>query len=396
MFVVSLILALQQAPMDHMGMHMHDDMKSNMLMTHVGKLTLMTMAQAFPVYSEKHFYVTQPAIMSNLSSPDYRVVLRSTLNFESWTQRNGEISYGAWGEGYIDKRHPHTLLHEFILSKNWGNANRGASLSLGKGFAPYGTDDPMSRPILKYPTNHHLSQILERWVAEGIYAYKQWGLEAGVFDGAEPDGPFDLDNYHHFGNSWSARVTHRAGHPMMRTWPWEFSASYASVKEDHEGDVRERTLQNVAVRHEHDHGRVHLYALAEASRSRSPQEPTLSSLLFEGSAAVARHTPYLRIERARRPEWDRQGDPGSDDYFRYNEADWPTGFTRWTILSFGYGYSLGTDRVSPRPFLEVQHNSVDDGRRFWSISAGMRIFIGGESMRMGTYGVLDPMTAMHN
>jgi hypothetical protein len=32
------------------------------------------------------------------------------------------------------------------------------------------------------------------------------------------------------------------------------------------------------------------------------------------------------------------------------------------------------------------------GTGFWAFSAGMRIFLGGGPMRMGTYGVLDPMT----
>ena len=41
------------------------------------------------------------------------------------------------------------------------------SLTAGKGFAPFGTDDPMSRPVLRYPVNHHLAQILERAVAIG-------------------------------------------------------------------------------------------------------------------------------------------------------------------------------------------------------------------------------------
>ena len=43
----------------------------------------------------------------------------------------------------------HTLLHEFNVSFNRGTAQKGMSLTLGKGFAPYGTDDPMSRPALK-------------------------------------------------------------------------------------------------------------------------------------------------------------------------------------------------------------------------------------------------------
>jgi hypothetical protein len=29
--------------------------------------------------------------------------------------------------------------------------------------------------------------------------------------------------------------------------------------------------------------------------------------------------------------------------------------------------------------------------RFWSLSAGFKLFLGGDAMRMGSYGVLDPM-----
>ena len=50
-----------------------------------------------------------------------------------------------------------------LLGRRDGAAR--VSLSIGKGFAPFGTDDPMVRPFVRYPVNHHLSQILERGVA---------------------------------------------------------------------------------------------------------------------------------------------------------------------------------------------------------------------------------------
>ena len=52
-----------------------------------------------------------------------------------------------------------------LLKLAWARDGGGFSLSAGKGFAPYGTDDPMSRRMVKFPANHHLSQLLERWVA---------------------------------------------------------------------------------------------------------------------------------------------------------------------------------------------------------------------------------------
>jgi hypothetical protein len=60
------------------------------------------------------------------------------------------------------------------------------------------------------------------------------------------------------------------------------------------------------------------------------------------------------------------------------------------------------------PFVEVQHNRVWNergeadpralfgGDRFWSVSAGVRLFLGSAGpMRMGSYGVLDDMTSNH-
>jgi len=72
----------------------------------------------------------------------------------------------------------------------WDVGGGALSLSAGKGFAPYGTCDPMARPGLKYPTNHHLSQVLERWTANASWLRGGWSLEAGLFGGQEPEGVY--------------------------------------------------------------------------------------------------------------------------------------------------------------------------------------------------------------
>jgi hypothetical protein len=378
------------------------------------------MAQVFPTASftlpaesgtsldENGLYLTQPALMFNVESPGSRIVLRTTINLEGFTQPDGELTFGGWGEGYLDKRHPHTYLHEAMLSYNLrGDENAGFSISAGKGFAPYGTDDPMMRPPVKYPTNHHLSQILERWTLNAAWTNRGWSLEAGLFGGNEPTSPSDLSNIESFGNSFSARVTHRVGDGVMGAWPWEFAASYGRVTEEHDAEQKITNLFNAAIRHEHDHGDVHMYGLLEASMSDPDHGDGYYSLLAEGSLQRGRHKPYARIELATRPEYAREGAPGTDEFFRYHHDDEPVGSTRWLIVGAGYGYTATTLPWGVRPYAEAQYHAVQHhsgqlsptrlfGRsRFWTLSAGFRIFLGGDPMRMGAYGVLDPMTMMH-
>ena len=354
---------------------------------------ILGMAQAFPAFThvrdDSEFYLTQPAIMANLESRGSRVVLRTTLNFEGVTLPDGELNYGAWGEGFIDKRHPHTLLHELMLSANFFRGENSFSLSAGKGFAPYGTDDPMSRPVLKYPTNHHLSQALERWTVNGIAQLGQWSVEAGVFGGAEPTGPYDFSNIESFADSWSARITRRFGVEDMGAWPWEFSASHAYIEETHHDEVASTRLYNAAIRHADRHGTTRMYGLLEGSLSDPQHGSGFYSVLAESSLAVGRHRPYGRVELATRPEYERTSE------FRYHHDDEPIGKSRWLIVTAGYGFEAIAGTASLRPFTEVAFHDVDDGRQFWSISLGARIFLGGEAMRMGTYGVLDAMTRMH-
>lgn len=389
-----------------------------------GGYTLMGMAQVFPVATggtlrrgdagsrAAGLFATQPVAMLSLASPGSRVVLRATLDFEGLTMRGGELSFGGWGEGFLDARHPHTLVHEAMLSVNVWRAPGGgsASLSLGKGFVPFGTDDPMSRPALKFPTNHHLSQILERWTVNGQYLTADgWGFEAALFGGAEPEGPYDFGNVASFGDSWAVRVSRRLGERRAGPFaPWEVSASYARVAEAHHERKEVTRLYNVAVRHSRRYGFGDLYALAEASTSRPREGDGYSALLAEARVELGprgQHQPYGRVELSTRPEYARLGGPGSPDFFRYDHDSHPIGATRWLIVSLGYGVETTPLPLSVRPFVELQYHRVSSHRgevrpellfgrdRFWSLSAGFRIFWGGGPMRMGSYGALDPMTA---
>ncbi len=152
-------------------------------------------------------YLTQPVVMAQLSPWGEALSLKMTLDFEGSTIKRGELNAGIYGEGYIDRRHPHTYLHELLLTstRRFGaNAVSGISATVGKGFAPFGTDDPMSRPFEKYPINHHLSQILERAVAIGAIRTGSWIFEAGAFNGDEPTSPGDTPNRNRYWDSWSA------------------------------------------------------------------------------------------------------------------------------------------------------------------------------------------------
>ncbi|HSJ24267.1 MAG TPA: hypothetical protein VK929_06350 [Longimicrobiales bacterium] len=412
------VTAQHMPGMDHAG-HGDQPGQHEMYMRDLGGgWRLLGMAQLFPMVSTgfgsgandavtgTEFYLNQPVIMFNVESPGSRVTLRTTLNFEGITQADGELTFGGWGEGFIDKRHPHTLLHEAVLSANFGNVAGGAaSISAGKGFAPYGTDDPMSRPVAKFPTNHHLSQILERFLVSAAWLRDGFSLEAGVFGGNEPTGPYDFSNIESFGNSFSGRVAYRFGGDDVR--PWEASASFGHVVEEHHGTDYTTRLVNAALRHEASYGFGGLYGLLEASRSMpaADDDDGYWSVLGEAQLHRGGHRPYARVEVATRPEYAREGAVGTDGFFRYDHDSHAIGATRWFIGTVGYGYDATRLPYSVRPFVEVQYNNVVNERggiaaqelfgtnNFFGLTAGFRLFVGGGPMRMGAYGVLDAMTA---
>ncbi len=346
-------------------------------------------------------YLTQPVVMGQLSPWGELLSLKTTVDFEGATMKRGELNAGIIGEGFIDRRHPHTYLHELLLTsaKRFGmGAASGVSLTVGKGFAPFGTDDPMSRPFEKYPINHHLSQILERAVAIGALRAGSWILEAGSFNGDEPTGPGDTPNRNRYWDSWSGRVTYL---------PWqqgEIQTSYARVKspENAGGGGADQRKQSASIRLED--AQHSGYALFEWSRTGdyvgSTRTFTFNSVLAETWAKYDRVNGALRIERTERPDDQRLANefrtplPSSDLSI--------AGRSRWTIITARIAASLANSRrLVAEPFVELARARVSptlkpsgfDPRQFygssqiWSISVGAKVAFGMTHMRMGRYGV---------
>src|SRR5262249_22146806 len=126
---------------------------------------------------------------------------------EGATLARGELNMGTYGEGYVDRRHPHTYLHEAMIGSQIEFGRVGVSVASGKGFVPFGTDDPMSRPFAKYPVNHHLEQVIERLMVTGAVRVSRATLEGAVFNGDEPINPASAPRASRFADSWALRFT---------------------------------------------------------------------------------------------------------------------------------------------------------------------------------------------
>jgi hypothetical protein len=341
--------------------------------------------------------LVQPALLARVAGPA-RLSLLATLDLEGATMSEGELTAGAWGEGFVDRRHPHTYVHELLFTADdlLGRADGTTRMSLtaGKGFAPFGTDDPMSRPVLRYPVNHHLAQILERAVAIAAVARGPVALELGLFNGDEPERPGQWPRLGRFGDSWSTRLT---GRP---TAGLELQASTAQVHsaEHREGAGTDQSKWSVSARWEGPVRKVPLYGLVEWARtSEAGGFFVFESLLAEGAWSPGRHRLLYRLERTERPEEQRISRFRT---LRPHHENSIFGTTRWTVHTAGYSAELlKHGRVTLAPLLEVSFGGVTNvggglfdvqqvyGKdSFWSFTLALRLTFGGGTHRMGRYG----------
>ena len=339
----------------------------------------------------------QPTVMAHAGAFADRLRLVATLNLEGLTIPDGELAPGDWGEGFIDRRHPHTYAHELVLSyaERLGRSI-GASLSAGKGFAPFGTDDPMARPIFRYPVNHHLAQILERAVA--IVGIRTGPLlaEGGLFNGDEPERPGQWPRVSRLGDSWSARLT------LLPISQVELQSSHAEVHspEHRPGAGTDQSKWSLSARWEGAVRRYPVYGLVEWARtSEANGFFVFRSVLAEGAWTRGRSRLQYRFERTDRPEEERTLSPFRS--LRPHLENSILGETRWTIHTAGYGFQLQPlERVSALPFIELSYGRVATvggglfdptsfyGKTsFWSFSIGARLSFGMPLHRMGRYGV---------
>jgi hypothetical protein len=340
-------------------------------------------------------YLTQPMVMAMVMTPRQTFVAGVTLNFEGGTLDRGELNAGVSGEGYIDRRHPHTLVHEVVGTGNFNFRALRMSVTAGKGFVPFGTDDPMSRPFVKYPVNHHLAQILERVLVSAAVSAGPLVIEGATFNGDEPESPYDSPEWDRFGDSWSARLTWRAPVGI------EVQGSVARVESPElaTGEGLDHRKLSASARYE-SRGR---YALAEVARTReglgSSTAFTFNSALAEASVTVGRFNLGARAERTERPEEERALNafrtprPHSDLAI--------IGTTRWTSLTMNASASLPSyRRISANPFVELSTQKpvataspavfipadFYGKERLWSFSFGARLEVGMHHHRMGRYG----------
>lgn len=343
--------------------------------------------------------VSQPVLMAHAGALSNRLRLLATLNLEGLTIPNGELTPGAWGEGFVDRRHPHTYLHELVLSLDdaLGDLDGTARISVaaGKGFAPFGTDDPMVRPPFRYPVNHHLAQILERVVAiVGVRAGPVM-LEGGLFNGDEPERPGQWPRVSRFGDSWSGRLT------VFPAAAIELQGSYAEVHspEHRPGSGLDHSKWSLSGRWDGEVQAFPVYGLVEWARtSEAKGFFVFDSFLAEGAWSTGRSRLHYRFERTERPEEERLTPFRSRRPHLENSI---LGTTRWTIHTVGYGLAaLPSGTARAQPFVEVSHGTVRDvggglfdarsfyGKSsFWSVSAGVRLSIGMRMHRMGRYAV---------
>ena len=344
--------------------------------------------------------LVQPTIMAHAGALGNRARLVATLNLEGLTIPDGELTMGAAGEGFMDRRHPHTYLHELMLSVDdvLGRSDGTArvSLSAGKGFAPFGTDDPMARPVLRYPVNHHLAQILERTV--GILGVRAGPVlaEAGLFNGDEPERPGQWPRISRFGDSWSGRLT------VLPLPGLELQGSRASVHspENRAGAGSDQTKWSLSARWSGAVRRFPVYGLLEWARTSEAEGFfVFHSVLAEGAWTAGRSNVYYRFERTERPEEERTLTPFRSQ--RPHLENSILGTTRWTIHTAGYGVHVQPiELLSVLPFAEVSYGRIAEvggglfnarsfyGKSsFWSLSVGARLDLGMPLHRMGRYGV---------
>ncbi len=344
--------------------------------------------------------LTQPMIVGDVQLAGEALQALVTVNLEGLTLRRGEINPGIYGEGYIDRRHPHTYLHEAMLGGSTPDGPIRLSLFIGKGFVPFGTDDPMTRPFVKYPVNHHLVQVMERVMLVGAVNIGAAALEFARFNGDEPEGPSDSPNPGRSLDSRAVRLTIRAPFGL------EPSVSRANVKspEFASGQGLDHEKESASLRLARDTG-VWRYALVEWGRTREIERDgrtafTFSTVLAEGSVTLARAQLAARFERSERPEEDRLDDPYRSirPLLDFNVL----GRTRWDIVTLSLAApALRRRWLSAVPFVEgawlrpraLAHPSAFDpqtfydARELWTWSVGVRVEGGAMRPRFGRYGV---------
>ncbi|MEO7997445.1 MAG: hypothetical protein ABI852_08375 [Gemmatimonadaceae bacterium] len=384
----------------------------------LGMMATTVVTRAAPAYDGRTFtelQLVQPNLSIAMTKRGFS--FWGVLNAEGYTLKRGELNAGIAGEGYVDRRHPHTLVHEAMLVwqpfrvSTSPQTTFAVSAAAGKGFVPFGSDDPMMRPLEKYPVNHHHAQIIERiqTVITGRISRgaRFVAIEGASFNGDEPAGPFHGPRWERFGDSWTFRAT---AQPLRGV---ELSASRANVRSP-------ELQQGGAFDHHQHHASLRIdrpastngamrYVLAEWARTDEITNGKTAfrygSALIEGAYGWRGVQTAVRVEQTDRGEQMRLLDP-----FRapLGHVDFQNlGVTRWQVTTVALSapnmkWRSVFDKVRVAPFVELARAAPTPRRRptvfepadfygastLWSLSLGFRLHAGSMRLRMGRYGVM--------
>ncbi len=272
----------------------------------------------------------------------------------------------------------------------------------GKGFTPYGTDDPMMRPFVKYPVNHHHAQIIERVLIMGGVQYargdRSLTLEQSWFNGDEPTGPFTGPQWSRVGDSRSTRLTLAP----MRDVELQASSAFLRSPGLTQGGAFDHRQMSVSVRYDAPGRRYLLVEGARTDESLGRQRVfRFGSALVETAIMHRGWSIAARAERTDRPESERLL-----DLFRTanGHVDFQiVGITRWSIgtvqLSAPPLLTSHLRGARVMPFVELSRATATAQRTpavfvpsefygaasQWSLSIGARMHAGSMRRRMGRY-----------
>ncbi|MDQ6611007.1 MAG: hypothetical protein M3Y64_01130, partial [Gemmatimonadota bacterium] len=384
----------------------------------VGAMGNVVLTQVRPAVASRtltELQFVQPVLMTDFSWRGIAFV--SALNGEGYTLQRGELDAGIFGEGYVDRRHPHTLVHESMLmwrseffTRSTSPLHLNFSLAAGRGFVPFGSDDPMMRPLEKYPVNHHHSQIIERQQAVAAVQLTDGARYAAIefarLNGDEPAGPFKGPRWSRFGDSWAARFT------VQPLDGLELSASRALVHspELQQGGAFDHAQHNALARFDKPNSAGNTrYVLAEWARTDELTNQRTAFQYYSALAEAAYGWHWARLA-ARYEQTDRSEQQRLRDPFRepVGHVEFQIlGVTQWKVATVALeGPSTGNRLVRGAPFVEVARAqaasrnspSVFEPALFygkptlWLFTIGIRLRTGTMRGRMGRYGVMENKT----
>ena len=366
-----------------------------------------TVTPALSGLARSELLATQPMLLLRGGLGSGVVRYAAIANFERWTMPDGEAVAGSWGEGFMDRRHPHTVVHEAMLTVALPVRGVEVSVAGGKGFIPFGTDDPMMRPFVKYPANHHLAQVMERiQVVAAVRVGRRVSLEGALFNGDEPLSATSAPQWNRFADSRAIRLS---------AWPTsklELQVSHARLRSPEfvRAEGLDHAKRSASARLAQRHGPLR-YLLAEWARTTESDRGralfSYGTALVEATVQRAAWSVALRGEQTSRPEEERLLDP-------FRTARPPNhltiqGITRWHIATMQVMRALPAVRAlhasgfaevsravsSPRlrPIL-LDPRNISGPDRAWHLSLGVRAGIGGMPSRIGRYGAAVPTVVM--